>query len=109
MNPKIKNSETPYFSTSPVQDQFGQLIVAFGITKREKMAWDIFLNTSFKNSKSNLTKKSSLYGFGQYPNIIIDLNDIEQINDYVKSCYELADKFLNYEDKSEDNTSNIIV
>jgi hypothetical protein len=43
MQNKIKNSETPYFSTSPVQDQFGQLIVAFGVTKREKMAFDIYL------------------------------------------------------------------
>ena len=107
MNPKIKNSETPYFSTSPVQDQFGQLIVAFGITKRERLAMDIFINTSFKNSASTLTKKQSLYGFGQHPNILIDLNDINQINDYIKSCYEIADLFLNYEPEKE--TSNIIM
>ena len=107
MNPKIKNSETPYFSTSPVQDQFGQLIVAFGITKREKLAMDIFINTSFKNNASNLTKKS-LMGFGQHPSTIIDLNDKEQIIDYIKSCYELADRFLNYEPIKEEK-SNIIL
>lgn len=107
MNKQIKNSETPYFSTSPVQDQFGQLIVAFGITKREKMAMDIFINTSFKNSASSLTTKSSFYGFGKHPNILIDLNDSNQINDYIKSCYDIADLFLNYEPEKEQ--SNIIM
>jgi hypothetical protein len=81
MNPKIKNSETPYFSTSPVQDQFGQLIVAFGITKREKLAMDILLEF-----------------IKQGDNPII-----------IKKCYELADKFFNYEDENEDNTSKIIL
>jgi len=80
MNPKIKNSETPYFSTSPVQDQFGQLIVAFGITKREKLAMDIFIEFIRQ---------------GDDPIII-------------KKCYELADKFLNYEPIKEEQ-SNIIM
>jgi hypothetical protein len=107
MNPKIKNSETPYFSTSPVQDQFGQIIVAFGITKREKLAMDIFLNGSFKNTNSNLSKRR-MYAFGQYPTTIIDLNDKDQLNDYIKSCYEIADRFLNYEPIKEEQ-SNIIL
>jgi len=80
MNKKIKNSETPYFSTSPVQDQFGQLIVAFGITKREKLAMDIFLKFISKNT--------------------------ETIN--IKRCYEIADEFLNYEPIKEEQ-SNIIL
>jgi len=107
MNPKIKNSETPYFSTAPVQDQFGQIIVAFGITKREKLAMDIFLNGSFKNTRSILLKRS-MYGFGQHPTTIIDLNDKDQLNDYIKSCYEIADRFLNYEPIKEEQ-SNIIM
>jgi hypothetical protein len=96
MNQKIKNGDTPYYPTYPVQDQFNQIIVSFGISKREQLAMQIFINTSFKNSASNLTKKS-LTAFGQHPTTIIDLNDLEQINDYVKSCYELADRFLNHE------------
>jgi hypothetical protein len=80
MNQKIKNSETPYFSTSPVQDQFGQLIVAFGITKREKLAMDIYLQY-----------------LRQSDNTI-----------YIKKCYELADRFLNYEHEKEEQ-SNIIL
>ena len=79
MNKQIKNSETPYFSTSPVQDQFGQLIVAFGITKREKLAMDIFIE------------------FIRQDDPII-----------IKECYELADKFLNYEPIKEEQ-SNIIL
>ncbi len=82
MQNKIKNSETPYFSTSPVQDQFNQLIVAFGVTKRERLAMDIFL---------------------QY---------LRQGDDpiVIKKCYELADKFLNFEDKSQqENSSKIIL
>jgi hypothetical protein len=81
MNQKIKNSETPYFSTSPVQDQFGQLIIAFGITKREKLAMDIYLKF-LQGDKVN--------------NVKIEL------------CYELAEKFLNYEPIKEEQ-SNIIM
>ena len=84
MNKQIKNSETPYFSTSPVQDQFGQIIVAFGITKREKLAMELFLK-----SKS-------------IPAFLIDEEDI--LNEIIKQCYRQADLFLNY----EETTKNII-
>jgi hypothetical protein len=87
MNQKIKNSETPYFSTSPVQDQFGQLIVAFGITKREKLAMDIF--------------KEMIRGYTFEK--VLDLKDM-----LINQCYELADKFLNYEPIKEEQ-SNIIL
>jgi hypothetical protein len=84
MNPKIKNSETPYFSTSPVQDQFGQLIVAFGITKREKLAMELFL----KSKRFHAIKEEE--------------EDI--LNEIIKECYKQADLFLNYEEP----TKNII-
>jgi len=82
MNHKIKNSETPFFSTSPVQDQFGQIIVAFGITKREKLAMELFLK----------------YGF----------YDDGKLKDIIKECYKIADEFLNYEPEKEEQ-SNIIM
>jgi hypothetical protein len=83
MQNKIKNSETPYFSTSPVHDQFGTLMVAFGITKREKLAMEIFL----------------CYGI-KYDNPI----------PYISECYELADKFLNFEEEDQkENLSKIIL
>jgi len=87
MNQKIKNSETPYFSTSPVQDQFGQLIVAFGITKREKLAMDIFMEI--------------IRGY-----TVEDI--IEEKNQLFNSSYFIADEFLNYEPKKEEQ-SNIIL
>jgi hypothetical protein len=96
MNQKVKNSNTPFYPTHPVQDQFGTLMVSFGISKREQLAMQIFINTSFVNSASILTRKS-LTAFGKHPTTIIDLNDTEQINDYVKSCFDLADKFLDFE------------
>ena len=84
MNKQIKNSETPYFSTSPVQDQFGQLIIAFGITKREKLAMELFL----KSKRFHALK--------------IDEEDI--LIEIIKECYKQADLFLNYEEP----TKNII-
>jgi len=83
MNKQIKNSETPYFSTSPVQDQFGQLIVAFGITKREKLAMEIFL-------------KSKIYA--------TVINDNVRLKDIIIECYKQADLFFDYEEP----TKNII-
>lgn len=82
MNPKIKNSETPYFSTSPVQDQFGQIIVAFGITKREKLAMDWFLK------------------YGRFEDY--------HIKESIKESFRIADEFLNYEPIKEEQ-SNIIL
>jgi hypothetical protein len=87
MNPKIKNSETPYFSTSPVQDQFGQIIVAFGITKREKLAWNFFMEII-----RGLTMEEIM-------------NEKNQLFD---ESYFIADEFLNYEPKKEEQ-SNIIL
>jgi hypothetical protein len=87
MNQKIKNSETPYFSTSPVQDQFGQLIVAFGITKREKLAMDIFMEI--------------IRGY-----TVEDI--IEEKNQLFDKSYFIADEFLNYEPIKEE-PSNIIL
>ena len=87
MNQKIKNSEHPYFSTSPVQDQFGQLIVAFGITKREKLAMDIFMEI--------------IRGY-----TVEDI--IEEKNQLFDKSYFIADEFLNYEPKKEEQ-SNIIL
>lgn len=84
MQNKIKNSETPYFSTSPVQDQFNQLIVAFGVTKREKLAMELFLK----------------YGF----------YDEGKLSDIIAECYKTADYFLNFEEKSQqENSSKIIL
>lgn len=89
MQNKIKNSETPYFSTSPVQDQFGQIIVAFGITKREKMAFDIYL------------KYKRLHSFKEQE---------ENLNDIIAECYKQADLFLNFEEKGpQENSSKIIM
>ena len=81
MNQKIKNSETPYFSTSPVQDQFGQLIVAFGITKREKLAMELFL----KSSRFHPIKEK----------------EEDHIIEIIKECYKQADLFLNYEEPTK--------
>lgn len=86
MQNKIKNSETPYFSTSPVQDQFGSIIVAFGITKREKMAWDIYL------------KFKRLHSFKEQE---------EDVNNIIGECYNQADLFLNFEEGK--NTSSKII
>jgi hypothetical protein len=88
MQNKIKNSETPYFSTSPVQDQFGSLIVAFGITKREKMAWDIYL------------KYKRLHSFKEQE---------EEVNNIIGECYKQADAFLNYEEGQKETSSKIIL
>lgn len=88
MQNKIKNSETPYFSTSPVQDQFGQLIVAFGITKREKMAWDIYI------------KYKRLHSFKEQE---------EEINNIIGECYKQADLFLNFEEGQKETSSKIIM
>lgn len=86
MQNKIKNSETPYFSTSPVQDQFGQIIVAFGITKREKLAMEIFLK------------------------YVLSFYDEGKLSDIIAECYKTADAFLNFEDKSQqENSSKIIL
>jgi hypothetical protein len=87
MNPKIKNSETPYFSTSPVQDQFGQIIVAFGITKREKFAMDIFMEIIRGYTMEEI------------------MNEKNKLFD---ESYYIADEFLNYEPKKEEQ-SNIIL
>jgi hypothetical protein len=87
MNPKIKNSETPYFSTSPVQDQFGQIIVAFGITKREKLAMDIFMEIIRGYTMEEI---------------------INEKNKLFDESYFIADEFLNYEPKKEEQ-SNIIL
>jgi hypothetical protein len=87
MIPKIKNSETPYFSTSPVQDQFGQLIVAFGITKREKFAMDIFMEIIRGYTMEEIIKEK---------------------NQLFDESYFIADEFLNYEPKKEEQ-SNIIL
>lgn len=83
MNQKIKNSEHPYFPTSPVQDQFGQIIVAFGVTKREEMAFQIYLRLK-KFSSRKLQE--------------------ENINDIIAESYKQADLFLNFFDKSEQET-----
>ncbi len=88
-NNKIKNSETPYFSTSPVQDQFGSIIVAFGITKREKLAMDLYLK--------------------KYISVIKEEN-MTIINEIISECYKQADLFLNFEEKSQqENSSKIIL
>lgn len=88
MQNKIKNSETPYFSTSPVQDQFGSLIVAFGVTKREKMAFDIYL------------KYKRLHSFKEQD---------ENIHEIIAECYNQADLFLNFEEGQKENSSKIIL
>jgi hypothetical protein len=79
MNQKIKNSETPYFSTSPVQDQFGQIIVAFGITKKEKLAADLFLK--FIDTKMNST----------------------EVLELIENCYGIANTFFNWEKEEQSN------
>lgn len=85
MNQKIKNSEHPYFSTSPVQDQFGQIIVAFGISKKEKLASDLFIKF-----------------------IDFEMNSVE-ILELIENCYGIANTFFNWENKSEiENLSKII-
>jgi hypothetical protein len=88
MQNKIKNSETPYFSTAPVQDQFGSLIVAFGVTKREKFAFDIYL------------KYKRLHSFKEQD---------ENIKEIIACCYEQADLFLNFEEGKKENSSKIII
>jgi hypothetical protein len=87
MKNKVKNSETPYFSTSPVQDQFGQLIVAFGITKRERLAMEIFIS--------------------MYANVFNIKNNVS--NELINKCYETADKFLNFEEEGQKETSPKII
>jgi hypothetical protein len=87
MNQKIKNSETPFFSTSPVQDQFGQIMVAFGISKKEKLAMDIFMEIIRGYTVEEiLTEKKTLF----------------------ERSYFIADEFLNYEPTKEEQ-SNIIM
>jgi hypothetical protein len=63
-----------------VQDQFGQLIVAFGITKREKLAMEIFLKSKI------------------YPTVI---NDDVRLKDIIEECYKQADLFLDYEEPTK--------
>ena len=82
-NNKIKNSETPYFSTSPVQDQFGQIIVAFGITKRERLAMDIFLKITVRNT--------------------------DTLQKIIEHCYKTADDFLNFEEEGQKETRSKII
>ena len=90
MQNKVKNSETPYFSTSPVQDQFGQLIVAFGITKREKLAMELFL----KSKRFHAIKEEE-------KDILFEI---------IAECYNQADMFLNYEEEGQkENQSKIIM
>jgi hypothetical protein len=84
MNQKIKNSEHPYFSTSPVQDQFGQIIVAFGISKKEKLAADLF--TKFLDLKMNST----------------------EVLELIENCYGIANTFFNWE-KEEEVQNKIIM
>lgn len=84
MNKTIKNSETPYFSTSPVQDQFGTLMVAFGITKQEKLAMDLF--------KKFIDYKMT----GQ------------QVSELIEDCYGISNTFCNWE-KDKLEKSNIIL
>jgi len=79
MNQKIKNSETPYFSTSPVQDQFGQIIVAFGITKREKLAMELF--KKFIDTKMNST----------------------EVLELIENCYGIANTFFNWKKEEQSN------
>jgi hypothetical protein len=86
MNQKIKNSETPYFSTSPVQDQFGQIIVAFGITKKEKLAADLFLK------------------------FIHDEMNTHEILELIEDCFGISATFFNYENENQiENDSKIIM
>lgn len=85
MQNKIKNSETPYFSTSPVQDQFGSLIVAFGVTKRERLAMDIFLKLGIFRANGITMQK------------------------IIEDCYKVADAFLNYEEESQKETLSKII
>jgi hypothetical protein len=89
MQNKIKNSETPYFSTSPVQDQFGQIIVAFGVTKREKLAMDLLIS-HYSDDKYPVTKQNVTNGI-------------------IKLCYKIADDFLNYEEEGQKETSSKII
>jgi hypothetical protein len=79
MNQKIKNSEHPYFSTSPVQDQFGQIIVAFGISKKEKLAADLF--TKFIDTKMNST----------------------EVLELIENCYGISNTFFNWEKEEQSN------
>jgi hypothetical protein len=79
MNQKIKNGETPYFSTSPVQDQFGQIIVAFGISKKEKLASDLFLK--FINTEMNST----------------------EVLELIENCYGIANTFFNWDKEEQIN------
>jgi hypothetical protein len=90
MQNKVKNSETPYFSTSPVQDQFGQLIVAFGITKREKLAMELFLKSKIFHGIVEIEK-----------DILFEI---------ISECYKQADLFLNFfEEGQKENSSKIIL
>jgi hypothetical protein len=79
MNQKIKNSEHPYFSTSPVQDQFGQIMVAFGISKKEKLAADLF--AKFIDTKMNST----------------------EVLELIENCYGIANTFFNWEKEEQSN------
>jgi hypothetical protein len=84
MNQKIKNGETPFFSTSPVQDQFGSIIVAFGVTKKEKLASELF--SKFINTKMNST----------------------EVLELIENCYGIANTFFNWE-KEEEVQNKIIM
>jgi hypothetical protein len=77
----FKNSETPANPTTPVTNQFNQTIMYLGFSKKESLAMQIFLS---------------------HFNVYMDPTD-NPSDELIKQCYDIADKFLNYEE------SNIIM
>ena len=83
----FKNSDQPANPTTPVVNQFNQTIMYLGFSKKEVMAKELFL--------SHFT--------GCFPH-----NTPNSQPDYelIKQCYDIAEKFLNFE--AEQIQSDII-
>lgn len=84
MNQKVKNSNTPFYPTHPVQDQFGTLMVSFGISKKEQLAATLFVKFIEHHLNTN------------------------EILELIQDCNNIAENFFDYED-SQENTNKLIL
>lgn len=80
----FKNSETPASPTTPVTNQFNQTIMYLGFSKKEVMAKELFL--------THFTGYMEPHSTPDY--------------EVIKQCYDIAEKFLNFE--ADETQSDII-
>jgi len=83
----FKNSETPANPTTPITDQFNRTIMYLGFSKKEYLAMQLYISQYAYNYSTKHPVKDEL--------------------NLIKSCYETAERFLNYESENV-NTVDII-